>query len=271
MPLYKDLFTSLGLSQNEALVYEYLLKNGNSPAADIIKKTPLKRGVIYNALESLIKKDLIGEQRVSSGGQQGAKKISQFSPNHPQKLEAYLENEKKKIAETEKTLNANFSAILSDFNLVSGKPGVKFYEGLEGIKKVTEVSLTAKSTIYSYADIEAIEKYVSAINRDYVRKREKLNIKKRGIVIDSPFTRNFLKDYYLDITDTKFIDHKLFPFNTVMQIYDDKISYITLSEKNMIGILIEDKNISQMHKSLFEFAWLYAKSMDQLAPLSNAQ
>ncbi len=268
---YKDLFTSLGLSNNEAIVYECLLKNGNSPAADIIKKTPLKRGVIYNALEDLIKKDLIGERRISSGGRQGAKKISQFGPNHPQKLEEYVENEKKRIAEMENNLNANFSAILSDFNLASGKPGVKFYEGIEGIKKVTEVSLTAKSTIYSYADIEAIEKYVSAINRDYVRKREKLGIKKRGIVIDSPFTRNYLKDYYREITDTRFIDHKLFPFNTVMQIYDGKISYVTLSEKSKIGILIEDANIYQMHKSLFEFAWTHAKSMDYLPALSNAQ
>lgn len=271
MDLYKDLFASLGLSQNEAIIYEYLLKNGNSPAADIIKKTPLKRGVIYNALEDLIKKDLVSEHRVSSEGKQGAKKISEFSPNHPQKLQEYLENEKRRISEVEKTLKANISTMVSDFNLASGKPGVRFYEGLEGIKKVTEVSLTAKSTIYSYADIEAIEKYVSAINRDYVRKREKLGIKKRGIVIDSPFARNYLKDYYREITDTRFIDHKLFPFNTVMQIYDDKISYITLSEKNKIGILIEDKNICQMHKSLFEFAWSHAKPMDQLASLSNAQ
>jgi sugar-specific transcriptional regulator TrmB len=257
--MYKDLFTQLGLSINESIVYEYLLKNGESPAGAIIKKTPLKRGVIYNCLEDLTKKDLITEQRIAKT--KGGGKISYFSPNHPQKLEEYVESEKARLEKVQKTLDLSLPAILSDFNLVSGKPGVKFYEGLDGVKKVTEVSLTAKSTIYSYADIEAIEKYVSKINHDYVQKREKLGIKKMGIVIDSPFTRKYLKDYHREITDTRFIDYKLFPFNTVMQIYDDKISYVTLSEKNKIGILIEDKNICQMHKSLFEFTWQHAKPL----------
>ncbi len=258
---YKDLFIALGLSQNEALVYEYLLKNGNSPAADIIKKTPLKRGVIYNALESLIKKDLIAEQRVSSGGQQGAKKISRFSPNHPQKLEACLENEKKKIAETEKTLNANFSSILSDFNLVSGKPGVKFYEGLEGIKKVLADSLTAESTIYSYADLEAVVTHIDKINQEYVKKRDELKLKKKVVFIDSLFAKKYLKDYHRETTDMKLIDHKLYPFNSVMQIYDGKISYITLSKNSKIGVIIEDKNIYQMHKSIFEYVWSKAETL----------
>lgn len=259
MLLYNDLFTSLGLSNNEAIVYEYLLKNGNSPAADIIKKTPLKRGVIYNTLEDLIKKDLVSEQRVSSEGKQGAKKISEFSPNHPQKLQEYLENEKKRISEVEKTLEANISTMVSDFNLASGKPGVKFYEGLEGIKKVLEDTLTSKETIYAYSDIEAIVKHIDKINRDYAKKREALQIKKKAILIDSPFARNYLKNYHKAVTENKFIDHKLFPFNSLMQIYDGKIAYVTLSEKNKIGVIIEDEHIYRMHKSLFEFAWKHAE------------
>ncbi len=269
--MYEEIFTSLGLSVNESIVYEYLLKNGESTAGEIIKKTPLKRGVIYNALSDLKEKDLLVEKKSIPKGGKGRVKISIFAPNHPERLREFLEEEKNKLKKAESTLQANLPSIISDFNLVSGKPGVRFFEGIEGIKKITDVSLTAKSIIYSYADIEAIEKYVSKINSDYVEKREKLGIKKMGIVIDSPFTRNYLKDYHREITDTRFINHKLFPFNTVMQIYDDKISYVTLSENNKIGILIEDKNIYQMHKSLFEFAWSKAKTMDQLPPFSNAQ
>jgi hypothetical protein len=58
----------------------------------------------------------------------------------------------------------------------------------------------------------------------------------------------------------KFIDHKLYPFNSVMQIYDGKISYITLSKTSKIGVIIEDKNIYQMHKSLFEYIWSKAEA-----------
>lgn len=40
-----------------------------------------------------------------------------------------------------------------------------------------------------------------------------------------------------------------------MQIYDNRISYQTIERENKIAILIEDKNIYQMHKSFFEFMW----------------
>lgn len=259
--MYKDLFTQLGLSPNEAIVYEYLLKNGTSPAGQIIKKTPLKRGVIYNALEELARKDLIIEKKNLSNSKKGANKIAYFSPNHPQKLQEYVESEKLRLEKVEKTLDVSLPVILSNFNLVSGKPGVKFYEGLDGIKKVLEDSLTAKSIIYSYADLEAVVKYIDKINRSYVRKRDELRLKKKVVFIDSPFVRKYLKDYHRETTYMKFIDHKLYPFNSVMQIYDGKISYITLSGKSKIGVIIEDKNIYQMHKSVFEYVWSKAETL----------
>jgi hypothetical protein len=67
----------------------------------------------------------------------------------------------------------------------------------------------------------------------------------------------------------KFIDHRLYPFNSVMQIYEGKVSYITLSDKGMIGVIIQDSNIYQMHKSIFEYVWSGAKGFNQLAPLSK--
>lgn len=261
--MYKDILLQSGLSANEAVVYEYLLKNGESPAGLINKKTPLKRGVIYNALADLIKKGLVLEKK--------KKGVAYFIPNHPQKLKEYIETKEGKIKKAEVTLEANLPALVSDFNMVSGRPGVRFYEGLNGIKKVLADSLTAKSTIYTYADIEAIVKYIDDINRTYVKKRDALKIKKKAILIDSPFARDYLKDYHRETTDMRFINYNLYPFNSVMQIYEGKISYITLSEKSMIGVIIEDKNIYQMHKSLFEYAWKKAASFGHLSILSKAQ
>lgn len=256
--MYKDIFTQLGLSPNEATVYECLLKNGQSTVGEIIKKTPLKRGVAYNILSDLIKKDLVSEKKIKVGG--GKEKVAHFIPNHPEKLRDYLENKKGQFQKIENTLNANLPSLVSDFNLISGKPGVRFFEGIEGVKKVLEDSLVAKELIYSYADLEAVVKHIDKINKDYVKKRDELGIRKRVIFIDSPFTRSYLKNYHRETTFMKFIDHKLYSFNSVMQIYDGKISYITLSKKSKIGVIIEDKNIYQMHKSLFEYAWSKTQS-----------
>ena len=74
-------------------------------------------------------------------------------------------------------------------------------------------------------------------------------------MIDTPFARKYLTNYFLEITDTKLIKYDAPPFQNIIQIYDNKISYITLNEKFMIGIIISDKSIYETHKYLFEFMW----------------
>jgi len=257
--MYEDLFLSSGLNDNEAVVYEFLLKTGKATAGEIIKNTPVKRGVAYNTLADLVAKKLVSETKIKTKGARGKNVIAEFSPNHPENLRSYLENEKEKLEKAEKNLEANISSLISDFSLVSGRPGVRYFEGMEGIRKVLEDSLTSKNIIYTYADIEAICKYIDETNQSYVKKRDDMGIKKMAVIIDSPFAKKYLKDYYKAVTDVRFIDHELFPFNCVMQIYEGKVSYITLSDVSMVGVIIQDENIYQMHKSVFEFVWSHAE------------
>ena len=169
--MYQDIFHQLGLSSNEAQIYEYLLKHGKSQAGEIIKNTPLKRGLVYNILADLSQKGLISEEKKA--------KIANFSPNHPEKLREYLNLQENKLIKAKNSLDAHISSITSQFNLISGKPGVRYFEGDAGIKKVLEDSLMSKEAIYTYADIESIVKHVNKINQAYVKKRDALGIKKR--------------------------------------------------------------------------------------------
>ena len=261
--MYKDILTQISLSPNEAVVYEYLLKNGESAAGQIIKNTPLKRGVIYNALDELINKSLSVKKSKNQ--------IALFSPNHPDKLREYVDSREKEIAKAKNSLEANLPALISDFNLVSGKPGVRYFEGLKGVKKVLWDSLTTKGEILTYGNMEAIVTYIDKMNNKYVAERDRLGIKKRAIVLDSPFTREHLKNYHRQTTDMRFINHKKYNFSPIVEIYDNKVSYVTLTDDIKIGVIIEDKNINQLHKSLFEFTWKRAKTFDQLNDLSKAQ
>jgi hypothetical protein len=44
-------------------------------------------------------------------------------------------------------------------------------------------------------------------------------------------------------------------FQSVMQIYDNKVSYITLTDDYLVGIIITDQYIADTHKYLFESLW----------------
>lgn len=249
--MHKDLFIELGLSQNEAIVYEYLLTSGNSIASDIIKKTPLKRGVIYNALSDLVKKGLI---------KQGKKdKILSFAPNHPDKLREYVENREREVKKAEISLESQMPILLSSFNLISNQPGVRIYEGKEGLAKTLNDSLSSRTEILTYADIQGMEKYIGRANDRYVQKRKELNIKKRGIVPDTEYARKYLKNYDKSVTDIRFIDAKKYPMFLEMEIYDNKVSFMTFSEKKLIGVIIENEEIYKTQKSIFEIVWENAK------------
>lgn len=261
--MYQDILKQIGLTEGEITVYEFLLKKGEIPAGEVIKNTTLKRGNAYNILYSLEKRGLV--ERVDRG------KKALFRVSHPSSLIDFINQESRQLEDAQLKLGAVLPEIVSEYNLVLNKPGIKFYEGEEGIKKVLADTLTAKDVIYTYADIEAVIKYTEQINKEYIKKRDKLQINKKVITIDSPFARNFFKNYHKDITDTRFIDHEAYPFSSVMQIYDNHVAYISLSKDAYVAMLISDKNIYHMQKSLFKYNWKYAKTYDALPPLSKAQ
>ncbi len=252
---YFQTLTQAGLEADQAHVYEALLQNGPLTAGRIHQRTPLKRGLVYKVLEELqalglvTKKDALG-------------KVAIFEPAHPLKLKELAETKEKQAKQAQGALEGVLPQLTSQFNLASGKPGVRFFEGRDGIWEVLKDSLTAKGEIYSYADIESIVKYINEINQKYVATRERLKIQKKGIVLDTPFNRKYLSDYHTTVTDVKLISYNSPAFESVMQIYDNKVSYITLSPDKMIGVIIDDPRIYQLHKWLFEWSWQHGYDLE---------
>ncbi|MBD3248021.1 hypothetical protein GF382_01880 [Candidatus Falkowbacteria bacterium] len=263
--MYKDIFLNAGLNENEAEVYNYLLSNGRCPASEIIKNTPLKRGVVYLTLDSLVEKEFITEKMMEPENSKvrNKKRIAFFFPEHPESIRRSLEIEEQEIKKARNNLEANMQDIISTFNMVSGKPGVRYFEGDDGIKSVIYDTFTSKETIYTYADIETINKYIKKINEEYARERDKRKLNKKIIFSDTPYSKNYLKTYHLKTTDSRIVPG-LANFYTVMQIYSNKVSYITLSDKTKIGVIIENAEIYQTHRSLFKQQWKNALPVDQL-------
>ena len=250
--MYKNILLKANLTPSQAEILEFLYLNKEAKASIIAKKIKRSRAIVYKELEELEKLKLTEKY-------DKANHVSMFRATHPSNLETLIKQQEVALEKDKKIIHDNLPNLVSAFNLQHNKPGITFYEGVLGINKVLDDTLKSTTTILAYSDIEAIEKYIPEINKKYVAKRKKRNVKKRGIIIDTPFSRNFLKDYHSDITENRFISRITFPFGSLLQIYNNKIAYITISEKNMIGIIIEDKNISNMHKSLFEFTWKHAK------------
>lgn len=238
--------TRLGLSAKEAAVYSALLERGSASPTEIAKATGLNRTTCY-----VIFKKLEGLGLVSRPAD---KKKIVFELEHPNKISELIGGEKESVFEKERALADLLPEIVSRYNLNRGKPGVRFFEGKDGITEAIFDSLTTKDVIYSYIDNEAVNAYAADINAAYVKKRAKLGIKKKMLTLDRPYIHAHAKSFNPAITEVRVIPGESL-FYTAVQIYDNKVSYVTLREGKMIGVIIEDPDISLMHKMLFEYMW----------------
>ncbi len=251
--MLKNILSKLDFTPTQIKISEYLFSKKEARASEIAKKIKKSRAIVYKDLEELVALGII--ERNDKPNQ-----ISLFKIAHPSQMEKLFEERENAIKKDRKLFNNYLPDMISKYNLINNKPGIRFYEGLEGIKTVIFDTLSANEVIYTYADMEKVNKYIKKINDDYAKKRDKLGVKKRALIVDSDYSRKFFKDYHKKTTEIKFVEG-VEHFATVMQIYSNKISYITLSENSMIGVIIEDKHIYQMHRTLFEKDWEIGKDI----------
>ena len=244
---YQQSLTQAGLEKNQALVYETLVKNGPLPASSVAHQAGLGRPLTYNILNELAALGLV--EKLDE-----PRKVARFVAAHPLKLKEVIEKRLEAAQGARTALDGILGKLTSDFNLQSGKPGVRFFEGRDGIRECINDALTSKTEIYSYVDIAAIEKQIPDISRDFAKQRQKLGLKKKNVGIDTPENRQEVEGYYPEVTEERLVPWPSKKFGTVMQIYDGRVSYFTLEEP-MVGIIIADPHIYEMHRSLFEFTW----------------
>lgn len=242
----ENLLVNLGLTQSQAEVLVFLIENGEDKASSIARKLKRPRGAVYKVLDELIEMGFV--KRVDKRNM-----VSLYYPEHPSKLEKLAEAREKELEKNKKALEGFLPDLVSSYNLSQNKPGVRFFEGKEGIEKVLWDTLRSKTEVYTFTDSEAVRNNLKELNEKYVRERRKAGIVKKIIAPET--ARKYYKEVKDELTEVRFLKESDYPFKTGMQIYDGKISYQTLGEDNKIGVLIEDKHIYTMHKMFFEYIW----------------
>jgi len=254
--MFEQVLTQAGLTENQALIYEILIKTGPLPAGEICKKTPLKRGLVYKILDELTEIGLVEKK-------EKAKEVAIFSPAHPLKIKTLAKEREEKAKDAQAALEGVLPKIISDFNLAIGKPGVQFFEGLNGIKQVLEDTLinNRQKNILSFSDAAGYANYLKDWDLNYYAlKRKKLGIKEQMLIPNNPKGMAHMFNYpAMEVTEILFVDHKTFPFATDVNIYEQKVSFVTFSDKAHIGVIVENPEIYSTMLSVFNISWNLAK------------
>lgn len=242
-----------GLSEKQSAVYSALLDKGPLKAGAIASWTGIKRGLIYKVLDQLENLGL-----VSKKGGEGT--VAVFAPEHPSALTKIMERKEKSLALAKEVVSFSLGNLSSKFNLLSGKPNIQFYEGKEGVMKVALDSLNSETDICSFVDTDTLLAIYPDLNKEYSNKRLKNNVKKKIISTDSPIVREAVKTDDKNLTEQRIVKQKLH-FSTIVMIYDNKVSFITLDPKRNIGIIIEDPDIYKTNKAIFDYIWDTAEQL----------
>jgi HTH-type transcriptional regulator, sugar sensing transcriptional regulator len=255
--MFNEQLQKIGLTKTQASVLDCLFESGEAKARDIARKINHPRGVVYKALEELLALELVEKNEKE-------KQIARWQAVHPRNLEKVVEAKERELTENKKILEGMLPQLSSSYNLTLNKPGVRFYEGEEGLEKVLYDTLSSKDEVYLFLNREAMEKedIFNEINEEYKNRRIRAGVKKKIIRVGKKpeLTFGTSNEKYDALTEIRYLEKESSPFKANIHIYDGKISYLIMDNAKIIGILVEDKNIATLNKAWFEMLWDLAKS-----------
>ncbi len=251
---FETILKDLGLNDKEVAVYLALIEMGHSPVRVIAGKAKVNRGTTYDILKSLQDQGLVSFYDTKSH--------QYFVAEPPEKLMQLLEVKSKNIDELKIKVQQALPQIKAKFEKQGGKPTVKLYEGLNGIKHILEdvlvtMEASADKTYYIYSSSD-VRKNVYLAMKDFSEKRIKKNIKVQSISLGEG-------GQLVGLDERKWMS----PFGgspeggkqqnlkaTYEIIYFGKVAHISLDNaENPVGVVIQNDEIYQTQKLIFENIW----------------
>lgn len=239
----------IGLNSEQAKVYSSLVSSGTLPARKIALESRVNRSLVYKILKQLLELGLITESSAPGS-------VSTFTALHPSKLYSLIKRKEEDLKLADQALHEAVSTLGAQFNLACGKPSVRFYEGLEGLKILHKDILHAKS------DIKLIRSPLDNNTDDLkpltLKNRE--DMREAGIKIKLIVPIKNTPSSVATEEDEKYlIERRRVPraeLNNPAQviIYGNKVA-LTSFDDCSITTIIEDPSIAKTFGMLFEVLW----------------
>ncbi len=238
----QNVLVNIGLKTKEAKVYLAALELGPSPASDIALRAKLNRVSTYDILKKLIKRGFISTYT--------QKKVKYFVATEPDLLRTEVRQK-----------YLDFKESLPELRRLHGStyvPRIRYYEGIDGVKKVYTDTFTAKTEIFNYADSKSIREHWPTYDEDYVKERVKRRIYLRGIAPLDEYGRKVAAENEKMYREIRLVTAGSFAFANEINIYDDKVSIVSFGKNEVVGLIIESPEIANTQRAIFMMAWEFA-------------
>lgn len=226
----------LGLTHNEVKVYLALINNGSLSAGKITSKCGVHRRNVYDALDRLIEKGIVGYIKVND--------VKEYSVSNPKELLRILKRQ-------ERDVNAILPKLEEGFNRTKSKKETVFYRGKDGIKHIFEDQLEVGKDILILGGSDKVYDLLKYYLPHYERERLKKKIKVKIIFDIKENTK-----ISIPMSKIKYVEHSLGP--SAINVYGNKVAIIVWSD-NPYAILIDDCDVADSYRCHFGLLWKIAK------------
>ena len=237
-----DNLHELGLSEKQVTLYLALLELGQAKASDLAKRTGFKRPSVYDMLNNLVQRGFI-------------------TCNVQGKRQFFQAEDPRVLLEIPKKIDQHVRKVLPDlqqiFNRNTQKPQLRYYEGVDGIRRITEDLLECQSGEYWYvSDATEITKILGErFLEDFIDRRIEKGLWANAIRIRRSETEmNNMKPGKEYRRRLRFLPHAPLEDIASMHIYDNKVGLIS-SSKECFAMLIESKEVCTLMKFMWNTLW----------------
>lgn len=234
----EELTETFGLTKLESKVYLTLLDLGPSLAGLITRKSGIHRRNVYDALERLIQKGLVGYIIKNNR--------KYFEAANPEKLLELLK-------EKEESIKSILPQLKSKYEQTFEKSETLFFKGKNGLKTVFEDQLSIKKEILILGASSLAREILKYYFHWYDKRRIKSKIKAKLL-----YNESARKDRKIRLAQIRYLP-KDYHNPAAMNIYGDKVAIIHWSKDNPFVILIRDKEIAEGYRNYFNLLWNMAK------------
>jgi HTH-type transcriptional regulator, sugar sensing transcriptional regulator len=239
-----QLLEDTGLTKPQALAYEALVKSGRSTAPAIAAAITESRSNTYKVLDKLC------ELGLASKDTSGPKTL--YFPNNPAALEQLLQQRTNQLHTQERKLTAGMPDLLHFFFSHSEQPGIRFFQGKDGIEHIFSDMLKTGQDIYLLRSPADVDFYNEAFFANFRKKRAKLGITTYAL---TPDVATAVHDPATDERNRfmrTWLPADAYTANVEWDIYGDKVALISYGQEAM-GLIIESPQIAEGFRQVFTF------------------
>jgi len=239
-PEIRTTLESLGLSKREVDVYLASLEAGPSLQLPLAQKAGIKRTSMREFLPDMLQRGIL--QEVVLG------KRKYLAATDPRQLVEDLQAKAKRATDALPLL----LALQSD---PKDKPQVRFYDGVEGVKRVYEETLKVGLPLYSFVNVAAIHQELEDwLVKTYVPRRQTKNIQNYVLVSDTPGASQLIPDDAW--RHNKYVNQEKFPFKMEVLIFGDFVAFIHFSKfDEPSATLLQSQSAAVTLRSIHQLAW----------------